>query len=335
MSNADNNLQMPNDDREDYRRIFRRQVFQLLKWGYDRLNAAIYQTAEEEDITGDLVKELDGITQGRSYPHWVGNLYIFEDPRVNVDGRKGKRRQKIDIEFVCVQHGPRPRFYFEAKRLSAGTHATIGKYLGSEGLGEFLAGTIKICSQRGTPKISWFIATLHENMTFANGSDTGRVVRGSGAEEIPRGQGDRRWGTGHIGAGTVLTEHEVQSVAVAGGTYIVSPNTNAAVIKETKRLGLISIPGFYTPSEAFAARDAGADYLKLFPARDLGVGYLNDIKAVVSEPIIAVGGVDVDNISEFLAVCAGVGIGSNLYSPKRSSEAIRKSAEQYVAKLMN
>ena len=140
MSNADNNLQMPNDDREDYRRIFRRQVFQLLKWGYDRLNAAIYQTAEEEDITGDLVKELDGITQGRSYPHWVGNLYIFEDPRVNVDGRKGKRRQKIDIEFVCVQHGPRPRFYFEAKRLSAGTHATIGKYLGSEGLGEFLAG---------------------------------------------------------------------------------------------------------------------------------------------------------------------------------------------------
>ena len=139
----------------------------------------------------------------------------------------------------------------------------------------------------------------------------------------------------HIGAGTVLTEHEVQSVAVAGGTYIVSPNTNAAVIKETKRLGLISIPGFYTPSEAFAARDAGADYLKLFPARDLGVGYLNDIKAVVSEPIIAVGGVDVDNISEFLAVCAGVGIGSNLYSPKRSSEAIRKSAEQYVAKLMN
>ncbi|MCG2777898.1 MAG: hypothetical protein L6406_19695 [Desulfobacterales bacterium] len=140
MPNADNNLQMSNDDREDYRRIFRKQVFQLLKWGYDRLNAAIYQTAEEEDITGDLVKKLDEITQDRSYPHWVGNLYICEDPRVNVDGRKGKRRQKIDIEFVRVQHGPRPRFFFEAKRLSAGTHATIGKYLGSEGLGEFLAG---------------------------------------------------------------------------------------------------------------------------------------------------------------------------------------------------
>jgi len=140
LPNADNNLQMPNDDREDYRRIFRRQVFQLLKWGYDRLNAAIYQTSEEEDITGDLVKELDEITQDRSYPHWVGNLYICEDPRVNVDGRKGKRRQKIDIEFVRVQQGPRPCFYFEAKRLSAGTHATIGKYLGSEGLGEFLAG---------------------------------------------------------------------------------------------------------------------------------------------------------------------------------------------------
>ena len=115
-------------------------MFQLLKWGYDRLNAAIYQTAEEEDITGDLVIELDEIIQDRSYPRWVGNLYICEDPRVNVDGRKGKRRQKIDIEFVQFQHGPRPRFYFEAKRLSAGTHATIGKYLGSKGLGEFLVG---------------------------------------------------------------------------------------------------------------------------------------------------------------------------------------------------
>jgi len=136
---ADINLQRP-DDKEEYRRIFRKHVFQLLKWGYERLNAAIYQTAEEEDITGDLVKELDGITQDRSYPHWVGNLYVSEDPRVNVDGRKGKRRKKIDIEFVGVQQGPRPRFYFEAKRLSAGTHATISKYLGPEGLGEFLAG---------------------------------------------------------------------------------------------------------------------------------------------------------------------------------------------------
>jgi len=139
LPNADNNLQMPNDDREDYRWIFRRQVFQLLKWGYDRLNAALYQKAEEEDITGNLVKELNEITQDRTYDHWVRNLYICEDPRINVDGRKGKRRLKIDIEFVSVQHGPRPRFYFEAKRLSAGTHA-IGKYLGSEGLGEFLAG---------------------------------------------------------------------------------------------------------------------------------------------------------------------------------------------------
>ena len=139
MPNANNNLQMLNDDREDYRRIFRRQVFQLLKCGYDRLNAAIYQTAEEEDITGDLVLELNEITQDRSYPRWVGSICICEDPRVNVDGRKGKRRQKIDIEFVSARHGPRPHFYFEAKRLSASTHA-IGKYLGSEGLGEFLVG---------------------------------------------------------------------------------------------------------------------------------------------------------------------------------------------------
>ena len=126
-------------DEDDYRLVFRRHVFQLLKWGYDRLNTSTFRASEEEDITGELVRAINEITQDRSYPFWVGNIYIGEDPRVNIDGRKGKRRQKIDIEFVRVRHGQRPHFYFEAKRLSSGGHAQ-GKYLGPEGLGEFLSG---------------------------------------------------------------------------------------------------------------------------------------------------------------------------------------------------
>ena len=135
----------------------------------------------------------------------------------------------------------------------------------------------------------------------------------------------------HIGAGTVLNPASVGEIARAGGEYIISPNANPSVIRETKRLGLISIPGFYTPTEAFAALDAGADYLKLFPARDLGVRYIKDIKAVLPKPIVAVGGVDMSNMAEFLTVCAAVGIGSNLYSSKKSMEELRESTEQYCA----
>lgn len=127
------------DDREDYRRVFRKQVFQLLKWGYDRLNASEYQTAEEEDITGELAKEINAVLQDRTYPEWVWRFYVHEEYRINVEGRKGKRRNRLDIVVIRVQCGTRPRFPFEAKRLSAGTHS-IGNYLGSNGLGQFLAG---------------------------------------------------------------------------------------------------------------------------------------------------------------------------------------------------
>jgi len=128
------------DDRKDYLRVFRKRVFQLLKWSYDRLDAQKYQDSEEEDITGELVKNMNEILQDRSFPTWVGKFAVHEDPRINASDRKGKNRQRLDIELERVCHGPRPRYPFEAKRLSSNTHATIGKYLGSEGLGEFLAG---------------------------------------------------------------------------------------------------------------------------------------------------------------------------------------------------
>ncbi|MBN1445864.1 MAG: 2-dehydro-3-deoxy-6-phosphogalactonate aldolase [Candidatus Omnitrophica bacterium] len=130
----------------------------------------------------------------------------------------------------------------------------------------------------------------------------------------------------YIGAGTVLNPNEVSNVISTGAQFIVSPNICMEVIKKTKVLGAISIPGFYTPSEAFTAIDAGADYLKLFPARSLGVRYIKDIKAVIPKPVIAVGGVDKDNMKEFLTVCTGVGIGSNLYSYGKDPGQLFKDA---------
>ena len=77
-----------------------------------------------------------------------------------------------------------------------------------------------------------------------------------------------------VGAGTVLTPEQVRMVKEAGGQFIISPNTDAAVIHETVQQGMLSMPGFLTPTEAFAALSAGAHYLKLFPAGNFGVGYI-------------------------------------------------------------
>lgn len=133
------------------------------------------------------------------------------------------------------------------------------------------------------------------------------------------------------GAGTVLTAQNVRDVAAAGGRFIISPDANPEVIRETKRLGLVSIPGFFTATEAFTALRAGADYLKLFPAGKLGPGYVKDLKAVIKAPILAVGGVDTDNIATFLDVCAGVGIGSALYKPGKTPAKIEQAAAVYAA----
>ena len=133
-----------------------------------------------------------------------------------------------------------------------------------------------------------------------------------------------------VGAGTVLTEKDVRGVHAAGGRFIISPNTDTAVIRESKRLGLHSIPGFFTASEAFTAIQAGADYLKLFPAV-LGPGYVKDLKGVVKKPILAVGGVNAANLPEFMKVCAGAGIGSALYKAGKSLENLDRDAAAMTA----
>ena len=131
------------------------------------------------------------------------------------------------------------------------------------------------------------------------------------------------------GAGTVLTPDDVDGVHAAGGEFIISPNTEPDVIRRTKELGMISMPGFFTASEAFTAIKAGADYLKLFPAI-LGPGYVKDLKAVVKKPILAVGGVNAENIPAFMKVCAGVGIGSALYKSGKTLEQVAADAEAMV-----
>ena len=133
-----------------------------------------------------------------------------------------------------------------------------------------------------------------------------------------------------VGAGTVLTPQEAAEVKAAGGEFIVSPNTSPETIRETRRLEMVSIPGFFTATEAFTAIASGANYLKLFPSI-LGPGYVKDLKAVVKHPILAVGGVSPDNIREFLEVCAGAGIGSALYKAGDSPDQVAAKARKFVS----
>lgn len=136
-----------------------------------------------------------------------------------------------------------------------------------------------------------------------------------------------------VGAGTVLTEDEVVAVKDVGGQIVVSPNANSAVIRRTKELRLLSFPGVFTPSEAFAAIDAGADALKFFPAELIGPGGIRAIKAVLPPalPVLAVGGAGASNFGEFLkAGCAGFGIGSSLYKVGFDAGEVARRAGEIV-----
>lgn len=117
-----------------------------------------------------------------------------------------------------------------------------------------------------------------------------------------------------IGAGTVLTAEQVALTANAGGEFIISPNTDAAVIKKSLEFGLVPIPGAYTPTEVCTALTLGADFVKLFPVTTLGPEYVKALRAPLGHArLLAVGGIDCDNIPDYLAAgVAGFGIGSSL-----------------------
>lgn len=136
-----------------------------------------------------------------------------------------------------------------------------------------------------------------------------------------------------VGAGTVLTTAQVAEVAAAGGRLIVSPNVNVAVIEASVAAGLVSCPGYFTPSEAFAALEAGATALKLFPAEAATPAVIKAQRAVIarSVPLLVVGGVSATTMRPWLDAGAdGFGLGSGLYVPGRSATETGERARAYV-----
>ncbi|MFN3668231.1 MAG: 2-dehydro-3-deoxy-6-phosphogalactonate aldolase [Brevundimonas sp.] len=136
-----------------------------------------------------------------------------------------------------------------------------------------------------------------------------------------------------VGAGTVLTPGAVNDVKAAGGRIIISPNADPAVIAHAKAEGLVSLPGVFTPTEAFAALAAGADGLKLFPAEVAGTAGLKALKAVLptTAAVFAVGGVDPESFPAWRqAGAGGFGIGSALYRPGDSPETVAARAHRFV-----
>jgi 2-dehydro-3-deoxyphosphogalactonate aldolase len=135
-----------------------------------------------------------------------------------------------------------------------------------------------------------------------------------------------------IGAGTVLDPADVARVKEAGGRIVVSPNTYATVI-EASAAGLVSSPGFFTPSEAFEALRAGAHALKLFPAENASPATVKAQKAVLPKdvPLLVVGGVKPDGLGPWIeAGAAGFGLGSGVYKPGQSAEETERRARAYV-----
>ena len=140
----------------------------------------------------------------------------------------------------------------------------------------------------------------------------------------------------YFGSGTVLSEKQVELTKKAGGTFIISPDTYENVIRKTRELEMVSIPGAFTPSEIQAAHRYGADFVKMFPMSNMGVSYLKAVKAPLSHiKLLVVGGVTLDNMCEFLdGGAAGFGIGTNFVDKKLIAEGrfdkITENAVKYV-----
>lgn len=139
-----------------------------------------------------------------------------------------------------------------------------------------------------------------------------------------------------VGGGTVLEPEKVEEVKAAGGRIVVAPNGNIAVIRATVAAGMVSLPGYFTATEAFAALGAGATGLKLFPAEGASPAVLKAQRAVLPKdvPVIVVGGVSPDNMQPWVEAGAnGFGLGSGLYKPGQSPEETAGKARAYVAGL--
>jgi len=139
-----------------------------------------------------------------------------------------------------------------------------------------------------------------------------------------------------VGAGTVLTEKQVELTKAAGGSFIISPNVKEAVIKKTRELCMVSMPGALTPTEIEDAHEMGADFVKLFPISTFGPEYVKAVKAPLSHiRLLSVGGVDHNNLKDYLKVgVSGFGMSSNIVDKKMVAEGnyegITELARRYV-----
>lgn len=137
-----------------------------------------------------------------------------------------------------------------------------------------------------------------------------------------------------IGAGTVMSPEQVAQIAAVGGKLIVTPHADVAVTRAAKQHGMLAVPGFFTPTEAFALLAAGADALKLFPAEGARPEVLRAIRAVLppETSVLPVGGVDSANIAAWHAAgAAGYGIGSAIYRPGDTAAVVAEKAKRLVA----
>lgn len=136
-----------------------------------------------------------------------------------------------------------------------------------------------------------------------------------------------------IGAGTVLQTGQVEALQRIGARMIVTPNTAPPVIARARAAGMLTCIGCMSATEAFAALDAGAEMLKIFPASALGPAYIRALKAVLPPevPVFAVGAISTANLPDYLAAgCAGVGLGGELYRAGQSVQRTREQAQAFV-----
>lgn len=169
--------------------------------------------------------------------------------------------------------------------------------------------------------------------------DSGGTVSDEKTAESLRLLAEAFRGRMSIGAGTVLTEKQVRLVGEAGGVFVVSPDTNEAVIRATRQLGLVSVPGALTPTEVLAAHRAGADFVKLFPVTALGPGYLKSIAAPLSHvKFLAVGSMQAEELPAYLkAGAAGACVGGGIVDPqllaREDYPGITERAKAYLDRL--
>jgi 2-dehydro-3-deoxyphosphogalactonate aldolase len=139
-----------------------------------------------------------------------------------------------------------------------------------------------------------------------------------------------------IGAGTVMTVQQVEAIAAAGGRLLVTPHADVGLVRAAKAAGMLACPGCFTPTEMFAALQAGADALKLFPAEAASPAVLKGIRAVLppGTPVLPVGGIEAGNMRPWLAAgAAGFGIGSSIYKPGDTPAIVAEKAARLLGGL--